>query len=72
MLVHRPRHAIPGAVKSLSICLFLVLEAFLRLNEQRIAAIKWEVKESHESDVRHLEGLVHDVVKLWCEYEGLG
>ncbi|GJR48828.1 hypothetical protein Tco_1316931 [Tanacetum coccineum] len=27
-----------------------------------------EVKEAHESDVRHLEGLVHDVVKLGAEY----
>ncbi|GJZ49512.1 hypothetical protein Tco_0603702, partial [Tanacetum coccineum] len=26
-----------------------------------------EVKEAHESDVRHLEGLVHDVVKLGAE-----
>ncbi|GKB47938.1 hypothetical protein Tco_0898691, partial [Tanacetum coccineum] len=27
-----------------------------------------EVKEAHESDVRHLEGLLHDVVKLGAEY----
>ncbi|GJW99898.1 reverse transcriptase domain-containing protein [Tanacetum coccineum] len=27
-----------------------------------------EVKEAHESDVRHLEGLVHDVVKLGAEF----
>ncbi|GJT09566.1 hypothetical protein Tco_0856608 [Tanacetum coccineum] len=31
-----------------------------------------EVKEAHESDVRHLEGLVDEVLKLWSELYKLG
>ncbi|GJU32359.1 putative reverse transcriptase domain-containing protein [Tanacetum coccineum] len=48
------------------------------IREQRIAAYKGYrgggkgVKEHLGSVHGHVEGLVGDVLKLWCEYEGLG
>ncbi|GJY46727.1 hypothetical protein Tco_0435790 [Tanacetum coccineum] len=47
------------------------INSLLDIQIQQEFEIK-EVKKAHESDVRHLEGLVDEVLKLWSELYKLG